>query len=254
MSRAEGRELLVREVAVPSAEGLLRRLSRESYPALLDSAGGPAHLRRWSVAAFDPFHLLTHYRGATRRVSLRQGLRCEQEILPRRNPLHVLRQVLGEYAKEPQVSAEVAALELPAYGAAVGFMGYEMGRHIERLPGRAARDVDLPEMHWGFYDHLLLIDHAAGRAHVVAGDVGGRSPQMLTERWLRLLEESGDAGDGGRIIASPAGPARPAGPAMPATLGELDRTFSRDGYMRAVERAIEYIAAGDIFQIGRAHV
>jgi para-aminobenzoate synthetase component 1 len=104
----------------------------------------------------------------------------------------------------------------PFKGGWVGWLGYDLGRCFESLPTRARDDLQLPLFEFTHHDGVLAFDHVERRAY----RVGSRDV----------------AGDGQTVEWSP----RPA---------PLRSNFTRESYVRAVGRAIEYIRAGDIFQV-----
>jgi para-aminobenzoate synthetase component 1 len=120
-----------------------------------------------------------------------------------------------------------------------GYLGYELGRTIERLPARAPRDTPMPDLHLGFHDAAIVLDHAENLAHM---------------RWIEL--DDPDAADTSRTaltewLAMEPGPS-PSGRAESRSHRHADTVacnFSDDDYAEAVARCVEYIAAGDIFQV-----
>ncbi|MEA1651483.1 chorismate-binding protein [Nitrospirillum sp. BR 11164] len=123
--------------------------------------------------------------------------------------------------------------DLPPFrGGAVGFLGYELGGQLEALPAPRAEGVALPDMAVGFYDRIVAIDHAAGRAWVLCL-AGPDAPERVRE-WRDLL-------------AAPAAPvAAGEGPWLAAPGWRAG--WSRESHEAAVARTVDYIAAGDIYQ------
>jgi para-aminobenzoate synthetase component 1 len=122
----------------------------------------------------------------------------------------------------------------PFQGGAAGYFGYDLGRQTERLPATARDDSGLPEMLVGLYDWVIAWDHAAGRVWLCATglpDGTAAAARARTAMVLRLLDTTEPYGD--------AALARPV----------LRSNFRRTDYLRAVERALAYIRAGDIYQV-----
>jgi para-aminobenzoate synthetase component 1 len=104
-----------------------------------------------------------------------------------------------------------------------GWLSHDLGREIERLPVRAADDLGLPPLALGRYDAWLEWDHAAHTVH---------------------LRGDGDAEHLLRALASaPAAPLRHEPPIA------WESSLPRVRYEQTVRRAIEYIRAGDVFQV-----
>jgi para-aminobenzoate synthetase component 1 len=137
------------------------------------------------------------------------------------DPLGVLRELL-EQNRYPEPAAGI-----PFSGGAVGYLGYDLGRLIEKVPVSAADDLGLPECYLAFYDNVVAFDHFTNKTYLVARDETG----------LRELRE---------VLARPAAAAA----APDANSGSALRSnFSREAYVRAVERAREYIIEGEIYQV-----
>ncbi len=69
--------------------------------------------------------------------------------------------------------------ELPFIGGAIGLLGYDLGRRIEKIPVQAERDINLPELAVGIYDWAWIVDHQTQQMHFL---VYGSEEQMET-RW-----------------------------------------------------------------------
>ena len=103
-----------------------------------------------------------------------------------------------------------------------GWLSYDLGRQIETLPALAEDDLGLPPLALGRYDAWLEFDH-----HRRAVEARGTGPAELLVAALR-----GHAG---------------APPQQP--LARWESSLPRHRYERAVESAIDYIRAGDVFQV-----
>ncbi len=149
---------------------------------------------------------------------------------------------LGELAARlaahgiPRAARE--ATGLPFAGGAVGFLGYDLGRTIERLPSRAAADQAFPALSFAYYAHVLAHDAETGRWTFAGDGEGFDAACEAARRAIEGFEDERGDGDGDEDGDEPE-------PEYPF----LRSNFPRDGYLRAVERAIEYIRAGDIYQV-----
>jgi para-aminobenzoate synthetase component 1 len=120
----------------------------------------------------------------------------------------------------------LADLERLGGGWWAGWLSYDLGRQVEALPALAEDDLGLPPLALGRYDAWLEFDHER-RVVELRGEGSG---ELLT-RALRA--------------APPAPPHR--------APGGWESSLPRLRYERAVERAIEYIRAGDVFQVNLSH-
>lgn len=166
------------------------------------------------------------------------------------DPFSSVQRVLRE-SNSPRID------DLPPFqGGIAGLLSYELGRCWERMP-RAPRDeFKLPDAAIGLYDWVIAWDHAAQRAWIIShGDpnlASGRRVDSAAQRlnWvrgkLRSLEGSAQPLEPMEMEEVPATELARQWPA-PGLEG-LTSDFSRDGYLRAVQRVIDYVHAGDIFQ------
>jgi len=133
----------------------------------------------------------------------------------------------------------------PFTGGAVGYFSYDVVRELERIGEHAHDDLHMPDCSLMFFDRLLAFDHVRHQIHIVAmADVSGESPRKAYERARRdiaAIERKLARGFGRLSLARLGG----------ASSGKLKvhAGTSRKKYIDAVERAKEYIAAGDIFQV-----
>lgn len=186
---------------------------------------GPAEVRRFSYAGAEPFMTLVA-RG--REVTVHEAGRTR---VLEGDPFVTLQMLLNRC----RVAAPAGFPGLP--GGAVGYFGYELGGQIERLPGTPADDLGLPDLVLGFYDVVLMIDHTTGQRALLVGPPDGREAEAMSKarRWAMALKQAAPL---------PAPPAPAAGP--------VTSSMTRAVYRRAVEQALAYIGAGDIYQVNLA--
>jgi anthranilate synthase component 1 len=135
---------------------------------------------------------------------------------------------------------------LPRFTAgAVGYFAYDAVRQLERIGAHATDDLSLPDCMMMFFDRVLAFDHLRHQIHIIAtADVSRESPPRAYDRALAdiaVLEK--------KLARGP----RPAHwqEASATRKGKLKvhAVTSRDRFLKSVERAKEYIAAGDIYQV-----
>jgi para-aminobenzoate synthetase component 1 len=215
----------IEEVAWPAdVEALFARLARRRGCAWLDSAGGAPGLARWSVLAAEPSAVLVHQGGVSRFVAPDGRAVLE----PRENPFDALRAALAATRVEGPGAAAAGRFGPGLYG----YLAYDLGPNVEpTAPLSPTRDIALPDLWFGFYETVLVLNHAEHRAVLVGAD--GPPAEAL-----------------GAALAAAGGPA-PGAPGLDAARPARDAScnFTREGYLDAVARAREYIAAGDIFQV-----
>src|SRR5690606_9953890 len=133
------------------------------------------------------------------------------------------------------------------WGGAVGFFGYDIVRHVERLPHPPPDDLGLPDALFMLTGAVLAIDNLYGRAKVIVGvETGGASGADLRRRYDAAGAEIDRLID--RLREEPP-PAPLSLPRAPTADPEFESTSTREQYEAGVRRIKEYIAAGDAFQV-----
>ena len=215
-------------------EALATSLSGEPGLVLLHSASTDGGQGRFSLLGARPFLTV---RCAGHRCEFTSASRTEIRV---GDPWNLVGGALAKFA-----TAVTNPLPFPS-GGCLGWWGFELPNATEpRTPRRVRRDLELPDAWLGFYDSLVVFDHDAGEAWIVATGLlpdGSRSSQCAhaqVEFWQRRLES-----------ACPQPTVLPC-PALTAPTWQS--SLSRAGFLRCVEHAQRYIRAGDIYQVNLAH-
>jgi len=134
------------------------------------------------------------------------------------------------------------------WGGAVGFFSYDVVRLIEHLPDQPPDDLGLPDAVFLFTDVVLAIDNLLGRARAIASvEVDeGLGPAELRSRYEDAGRRVDDLID---RLAQSSSPARVEMREEPGSDPAFSSSMTRDEFEEAVERAREYIRAGDILQV-----
>ena len=246
---SEARAPLVVELRdPPDPVDCCERLAGLPYRLFLDSALRGTRLGRHSYLVADPIAVVRSTGAATELLDLHEGT-------TRRVPDDALGAVRALLA--PHRTAPVPDLP-PFQGGAAGYLAYEWGRVLERIPASRHDDLALPDVVLGVYDWVLAWDHDAGRAWLISTGLPERDPAVRERRAAeRLAMVQGrlacsPAGDVARVQDPPIGAGRaPSYPVAGGAWGDalaLRSSFTHEGYVDAVARVREYILAGDIFQ------
>jgi len=149
----------------------------------------------------------------------------------------------------------------PFAGGIVGFLTYEAGDVLERLPQPPADDVGIPIGWLGVYECGLVWDARTGVAQIAGTLLPGRSEEWLRNSMEELARRVMGGADTDRALGNAVagqidpgvwGDAMASGEADGARgdtiAGQVSSSLSREAFQRGVERIREYILAGDLFQ------
>ena len=221
------------------------------YRLFLDSASRDARLGRHSFLTADPVAVVRSKGPQAEWIDPAAGTRRRVGS----DPLVAVRSFLAPFA-----SPAVPGLP-PFQGGAAGYVAYDWGLGLERVPAPPHDDLPLDEVVLGVYDWVLAWDHAASRAWLIST---GMPETVPAERVRRAAARA--AGVQARLSGSsavarhstrqaPPHPCEAHAASYPVDGGWWDprialrSSFTHQGYLEAVERVREYIFAGDIFQV-----
>jgi para-aminobenzoate synthetase component 1 len=214
---------------------VFERLARQPHCLFLDSAapdtadatGGdeapgqtpPPRLGRHSFVAADPIHSLAVAADAPAAVM---------------NALTALRALLSDLA-----CATIPGLP-PFQGGVAGLLSYECGL---ALAGISTPVADVPLLSLHAYDVVFGFDHDSGRGWIVSQGLPARGPDARRARARERLD---------RVLALLDEPPAAAASAAAPELRQIVSTRSREAYLDMVRAGIEFVRAGDIFQVNLA--
>jgi len=207
--------------------------AKEPNAFLLESVEGGEKIGRHTFLGVRPYMQVSARNGE---VEIRRGAKKE---FREANPFQVLRELLREHQ-----AAEIAGLP-PFTAGAVGFFSYDAVRRLEPIPSRATDDLQMPDCAFMFFDRLLAFDHVRHQIHIIAAaNVKEENPRRAYDRAVRdiaALER--------KLMAGPSRQLAARRRRTNARAIKVKSSVSRQAFLRNVERAKEYIAAGDIFQV-----
>ena len=199
------------------------KVARPPYSFLLESVEGGERLARYSFIGTEPYGVLNTGPGPDGGV----------------DPLIPIKAEMDRYKL-------VRVPDLPRFhGGAVGYLAYDIVRYFEpRVPEPPEDPLKLPEAVFMFQDTLLVFDHLKHSIKVVShvyldGDIE-KAYREAVDKIDRLVER----------LSAPLEPPRASAPSGSGTApGLVTSNFTQEEYEAAVERALEYIYAGDIIQV-----
>jgi anthranilate synthase component 1 len=215
------------------------KFSDEENVFLLESAEGGERFGRYSFLGFDPKRTLS-YRNGIYTVVDADGVR----EVPAEDPFRGLAEIVGKKSVAPLPN-------LPAFvGGAVGYFSYDAVRYLEHLPAELAPpdDLDVPEAYFAVTDTLVVFDHLRHRILVVSLVDAGRLRDVEGEGFAAAYRRAAD--DIRRVAERLSAPLTSRG-LNDGAVGapEVSSNLTRADYEESVEKAKEYIRAGDAFQV-----
>jgi anthranilate synthase component I len=210
-----------------------KNLDRGGYSFLFESTEKNDVSGRFSFVGVDPCVVLQSYGREVRIIEHGNERRLETSI----NPLDEVQKFMARYQF-------VAQPELPRFsGGAVGFIGYEAIQFFEpKVPPAQCDELQLPEAVFMVPRALLVFDHRLRSFKIVANAfLADGSPEKAYAQAAESIEA---------IMAKLAEPANL--PFVPTADCEPEKprsNFRPEEFKDAVERAKEYIRAGDVFQV-----
>ena len=162
------------------------------------------------------------------------------------DPIQAVHDLLAPFVQEP-----VSGLP-PFQGGAIGLIGYEYGRQLERLPRAHFDDTNLDEVNIGIYDWTIAWDHRTNRAWILSTGLPtlGSLRHRRAEERLRLVLAALGNGSARHRVRIEQTPRTRLAPSFPVSGDEgIRSTFTAERYQRAVGDVVEYILRGDVFQV-----
>lgn len=211
------------------------KLDTGGSACLFESVEGGEKVGRYSFLAADPFLELTAH-GHEVTLTGASGVRTFRA----EDPLQELRRLL----------VEVDAARLPGLppfaGGAVGYAGYDVVRYTENLPDAPPDDRHLPDLAFAFYDRMIVFDNVDKTMYVVVTPriEPGDDLASVYRRACDRVDATIDQLMSGGVTLQCADIDTGGDPTL-----AYSSNFRREDFEAAVRRCVEYIRAGDIFQV-----
>ncbi|MFU8847851.1 MAG: aminodeoxychorismate synthase component I [Opitutales bacterium] len=183
----------------PALESVIRCFAGKRLPFVLESAQSNDGLGEWSFFGAEPIQVL--------------------KACP-----------LLELRKAMQALRRASQAKIPFIGGAVGYLAYDYGRRLEKVPEWAVDDRGIADMHFGIYDGVAAYHHPSGRLYLIAHGFEEAAESIIDRlrAWIQAPE-----------------PEVPIG----ISLGEWEWNLSKEAFAGAVNQVRDYIASGDVYQV-----
>ena len=210
------------------------KLCKDTPGFLLESAEHGQRWGRYSFVGFDPFLTLTAVDGVTELAG---------EVAHRfdtSSPLATLDAITKALHAPPVV-------DLPLHGGAVGYIGYDAVREIERIPQTGTDDLHMADLHMLFPRHVVALDHLRQVLTVVTNVVITATDSATLDQAYDTAVDAIDA-----VLATLSAPSAPAPPLQPPhprpDLTAVVSNLPAGTFETMVDTVKEHIRAGDTFQ------
>ncbi len=204
-----------------TASAWFEKIRHLPLPVLLASGGSNHVAARYDILAAGPRCVLRTEHQSTL-VTLSDGT---APFSVQDDPFAVL----ARYC--PVDGTEAATPGLPFSGGAIGYFGYELLHPANHLDHSDKPELGVPDMLVGIYDWAVIVDNQTARTVLVCRDVEATRQREL----LQML------------TAASTTPAQPF-----ALLAPFESNFSKAEYIKRFQRIIDYIHAGDCYQVNLA--
>ena len=217
------------------------RLLDDGGPAcLFESVIGGEKVGRYSFLAANP---VRRFAATRNQIEISDFLSGDVTRSEAPDPLDTFRS---------QFRYNVAQLDsLPPFiGGAIGYAGYDVVRYVENLAHAPTDDRQLPDLDFSFYHTLCVFDHVDKTITVVTlADCRQVAAEADATAAYHAAAQQVDATIE-RLSQSISHRPEELAPAGSAPI-ELDiqSNFTQQGFCDAVRQCVEYIQAGDIFQV-----
>ncbi|MBM3254225.1 MAG: aminodeoxychorismate synthase component I [Candidatus Omnitrophica bacterium] len=199
------------------------------FSFLLESALLHNGLGRFSFIGWNPFLMLKSKKG---RIEIKRDTKTENF---KGNPFETLRKLLNIYKIKRQ------SYDLPFFGGAVGYFGYDLKHFIERLPDISREDINVPDLFIMFYSSVLIFDHLEKEIFISStgfpemGSLRRKKAQEEISRLKKCLQNYNFRRDQTKQKEK--------------IFIQINSNFKKEDYILAIKKAKEYIREGDIYQV-----
>ncbi len=211
-----------------------RCLDRGGPGCLFESVVGGEKVGRYSFLATEPvkrFSAVGTLVTVSNEAGHHQSFQCS-------DPLDELRKHL---------TATVApnATLPPFIGGAIGYAGYDVVRYVENLPNAPFDDRGLPDLDFSFYQTMLIFDNVKKTIVLVTLADGKQADPNASYR-----DATARLDDFAMRLSQPSPLSSIDLPSSDSIAPlQVESNFTRESFCAAIKHCVQYILAGDIFQV-----
>jgi anthranilate synthase component I len=221
------------------------KTAKQPYSFLLESVSGGEHVKRYSFIGIDPYKVMIQRGDRARILHMYEanGQSSTSEEVPCHDPLELIKAELNQYRLVcPDRTSQD---QLPTFhGGAVGYLAYDVVTRFERLPLPKQNELDLPLAVFSFTETVLVFDHVKHRVRIVT-HLHLDAPDLVAEyqRGIAIID------DVQRRLSQPIRLPQEPVPIYNQEALRMRSNRTQEEFEDMVRHSIEYIKAGDIFQV-----
>ncbi|RJQ50588.1 MAG: anthranilate synthase component I [Nitrospiraceae bacterium] len=201
---------------------------------LLESLEGGEKWARYSFIGSNSSLIIE---GKGRNLTIKRGPVKEKAVFDK-DPLEVISAELKKY--KPVIMPGLPRF----FGGFVGYIGYDSVRHFEKLPDMHHAGLNLPDIFLMFTDTLVVFDNLTHKIRVISNAYVENSPEEAYEKANAKIDAIVK-----KLRSKAALPKRKPSQNKPSDESPaFTSNFSKDDFLKAVEKTKEYVHAGDIIQ------
>ena len=188
-------------------------------PLLLDSSRPASHFGRYDIAMAQPLAVISHKDGVTKVEQNNTVTETDTD------PFHLIGELQSELLDDTSKLAD--AQGIPFTGGAAGLFGFDLGRSIETLPATAVADIAMEHLCIGIYPWAIINDHELQKSYLVS-QLDEPRTQALVANVLQ---------------------AKPSQDKKFSLESDFVSNMTKQQYAEKFHRVIDYIHAGDCYQV-----
>lgn len=217
-----------------NSQDLLGLLKENQTGFYLESTLGAYNLGRFSFFGIEPFMT----------IQLKDGLitKCQEGKSKsyKGNIFEQLRLLLNQY----RLVNNERKVNFPFLSGAVGFLSYDLGFYLEKIRRKNTDDLKTPDLWFGFFDVILCLDHYTDKLFIFSSgfpETKSRLRKKRADSRLKYFLNKLDSIDRKNEFFVDRN----------SNIHDysLKSNFSYEKYIKAVNRCLDYIVKGDIYQI-----
>lgn len=193
----------------------------QPYLVLLESSLFQAERGRYSIIGFDPFDVYS-----------------AREV----QSLNELRKAIKKYSL-------INTTDLPLVCGAIGYVAYDYGLYQEKIHLKKKPRYPLDDLCFGFYDALIIIDHFEKKLHVTSTGLpegeGGLQVKRSKDRMEMICQVLSKHSRHKRRVNISSNVKNDI---------SFTKSMARQAYDSMIQRALEYITDGDIYQVNLSQI